>query len=340
MANEARQTLLEALEKALGQAQLGLQKAETLEELCEGKPQPDSSAAKSRRKRVPANQPAPQPRYLLGPELRLRVAHHFDLEPAALVYDPDLGTLGVVEIFDPEETESDPRDPSADPASLALRKVKTIIDRAVYLRHLLWTEAERHNASVARDDLPGKGVVPLTVELVIACPAPEQGESESTALSDALGQVSRETAYLEAVGVNVLYHHGGRDFDPAQLRRAFPWLLKAAREWYANKSNKGPTAQAVESNGAGALESITLTNYRLQGTRKFVRSAKSRLHLVAGQSYGIDSIFVSPESLELGPGLHIPHFQRVVYVGWSRPLHPTPSACGPRNSRLHAARRG
>src|SRR5262245_28141764 len=63
------------------------------------------------------------PRYLMQPKLIL--AQHFDLTPAAVIYDRNLGTLGIVELVLANGKDS---------VSVQVRKH---IDAATYARHLL-----------------------------------------------------------------------------------------------------------------------------------------------------------------------------------------------------------
>lgn len=188
------------------------------------------------------------PVFLVDP--RLRIAHHFDLDADMLVYDPVLGTAGLVfRVGD-------------DPGQLA-GEIQAAIDRATYLRHLLLT-----------DPVLGSRL-PLTVELVLlGRDDPEQLRK----IGRELGHAVRETAFLEAVGVNFLLpREGAERFPRADLRRAFPWLLLATRAWYGSRPDGDWFSPANQ------LTAIEIQDYRLPGRRKLAL-LPPRVHLIFGRN--------------------------------------------------------
>ncbi|HEY2292361.1 MAG TPA: ATP-binding protein [Thermoanaerobaculia bacterium] len=198
------------------------------------------------------------PVFLTSPSLRL--ARHFDPEVDLLVYDPVLGTLGLIHLL-PEKGKK------------LEAKVKRWIDQATYVRHLLLTA-------------PDPSSLPLTVELVLVVSDEPKSIRQ---IEEALGEVARKTDFLEAIGVNLLSAPtNGETLSPEALRRAFPWLLRATRAWYESQEKK--------ASATGTLTKIEIQNYRLPGCRALsLRSQK--IHLVFGRNGSGKSSFV--EALEL-----------------------------------------
>ena len=210
-------------------------------------------------------------RYLLEP--KIRVAGHHDLRADMLVYDPVLGSLGLVEV--------------ADGTSTPGPWIESAVDRATYLRHLLLRELDASGGPSAPRA--------LAVELVLvwASASASSGPLESS-ISDTLTKVARETAYLHSIGVNVLRHSPGpQGFLPQDLRRAFSWLLCWTKRWYGRQADP-PTQSAQPSPG---LASIRLENYRLRGRRILQLEPSARTHIVHGQNGSGKSSLV--EALEL-----------------------------------------
>ena len=198
------------------------------------------------------------PGFLVSPQLRL--ARHFDLVVGLLVYDPELGTLGLVHLL------------RAAPTQL-LEEVQQRIDQATYVRHLLL-------AGPAATGCP----LPLSVELVLVC----DGREHLAEIGAAVREVARETTFLEAVGLNLLIcPEGGGPFAPEQLRRAFCWLLASSRSWY--DATPQPTV-------AAPLQGIELVDFRLPG-RRALSLGPSPLHLISGKNGSGKSSLV--EALEL-----------------------------------------
>jgi energy-coupling factor transporter ATP-binding protein EcfA2 len=244
--NEPVHTLIEDLDVALRQ-QLRLRRAESLPDFL-GKDKKDA-------------------RYLREP--RLTVAQHFDIAPAFLIYDPLLGTIGVVEVIK-----------AGDDGSSTATVVRRCVDHTTYLRHLL-----------LRDRQLGERAA-LATELVLVTADSEHGREGLAAIGEALREALRDSNSLSQVGISVL-RHGGADRFEDRLRRAFPWLLQATRRWLESpRARRGAEPDAAPS----ILRELTLTDYRLPGRRKLA-FAEARVHLVHGPNgSGKSSI---AEALEL-----------------------------------------
>ena len=197
-----------------------------------------------------------------APAAKLRVQAHHDVEPAILVYDPCLGTIGLVEVI---ETDED-----AD-------ELESLIERAAYLRQLALLEA-------AQSRPPRRA---LTVELVIVFTASCRAEGAQKAGAILRG-IARDTGYLETIGVSLLQQGEDGTFTPSAVRSAFPWLLVETRRWY--QSQKG----SADGRSRWTLE---LDNYRQAGKRVYTMTDGACLHLVHGYNGTGKSSFT--EALEL-----------------------------------------
>jgi energy-coupling factor transporter ATP-binding protein EcfA2 len=229
--------------------------------------------------------PGKHARYLCQP--KLTVASHFDIDPAFLLFDPLLGTIGVVEvILPPPSTDNGTEAPASTSGESVETQVHRAIDRASYLRHLLVRDKTRKEAR------------PLTVELVLLT-ADETPDDEVTvaAIGDVVRGVLRSADSLYHVGFGVLLHGGPSAGFDQRLRRAFPWLLTATRRWFAS-----PRARAVEppstppgtaagpavtapgpTRTSSRLRRLTLENYRLSAKRAItLAAAPARVHLLHG----------------------------------------------------------
>jgi energy-coupling factor transporter ATP-binding protein EcfA2 len=200
--------------------------------------------------------------FLVGP--RLRFAHHFDLTPDLLIYDPRLGTLGLIHRLEKKDAE-------------LVYEAQQRIDQTTYIRHLL----------VNDPDLEKR--LPLTVELILL----SRNEPEPLRqIGQALGQVARETQFLEAIGVNLLTPSAtGETFPHEALRRAFPWLLQATSAWYLSRSSEPKDGTARRR-----LAVVELESYRLPGSRRLALES-GQVHLVFGRNGSGKSSMV--EALEL-----------------------------------------
>jgi hypothetical protein len=212
--------------------------------------------------------------FVLNP--MLRVAHHFDPRIDILIRDDFFGTLGVVQILG-----------SSQSVAADLRR---LVDEAAYLRHLLLTNSLLPgDASDHSDDEVG---CPFTVELVIVSLGDEASLQH---VGQALREISQESNFLEAIGVNVLHP----PFSEKSLRRAFPWLLQKTRGWYQRLGSEGAEVQPCGQQGRQSrqLEVLELENFRLRGRRSIHFNTKSRLHLMHGLNGSGKSSIV--EALEL-----------------------------------------
>lgn len=196
-------------------------------------------------------------------ERHLRFARHFDLKMDLLIHDPTLGTLGLVQRLVKKESK-------------LAEEVQHRIDQATYVRHLLLTAA----------DLGGR--LPLTVELVLLA---TNEPASLRQIGQALDRVTRETRFLEAIGVNLLLPAAtGKKFPENTLRRTFPWLLQATAAWYASR------ASATSDGPAQRLAAIDLENYRLTRRRRLTLE-RAPVHLIFGRNGSGKSSLV--EALEL-----------------------------------------
>ena len=235
-------------------------------------------------------------RFLRNPKLRM--ARHFDLAPAFLVLDPTLGSLGIVEM-------ALPSNPRKEKAAVVVQRH---VDTATYARHLLLRDREL------------KGRKALSVELVLltANETPEE-RTFFDEIGNALRLAQRDSDSLYHIGVGVLCYSGGEQPFKDRLRRAFPWLLKATHRWFKSDDAKPrkiaatetaamaslPTAQAPRTEPTPPampepplrrLRGVTLSNYRLPGTRQLVLT-DATVHLVHGANGSGKSSIV--EALEL-----------------------------------------
>lgn len=208
-------------------------------------------------------------RYLPRPDVR--IAHHFDLKPAFLIFDPACGSLGIVDVVLPAPDDDEKKTRKA---------VRDSIDRATYARHLLLRDPRL------------RGHAALTVELVLLTGDETPSERDAlVTIGEELRSALRDSDSLFHVGIGVLCYSGGA-FKEGSLRRAFPWLLKATREWFGS-----PHAQPAVTPGNGrSLREIRLSNYRLPGDRH-LKLSPTRVHLVHGPNGSGKSSIV--EALEL-----------------------------------------
>ena len=204
---------------------------------------------------------APTAAYVIGESLRIQA--HYDLEPAMLVYDPYLSTIGLVEIVTPESGSY--RD-----------DVERLIEGAVYLRQLALLDAERRRR-------------PLSVELVLVVPD-DRAAAVHEPCSTVLREIVRDTGYLESIGVSILNGQQADGFLDVDVRRAFAWLLLATRQWYAAAAKPAPS-------GPPENWQLILENYRHPGRRTYHFDAESSFHVVHGYNGTGKSSFT--EALEL-----------------------------------------
>jgi hypothetical protein len=224
--------------------------------------------------------------YLVGPHLRM--AHHFDLDPAVLIRDSALGTLGIVETVLPGRRDAQDR-----PMVIA-EQVRRHVDAATYTRHLLLRDPVR------------RGAAALSVELVLLTRAAPATADE---IGEALRDLLRKSDSLFHVGIGVLTLEAGRRPTAVMLRRAMPWLLTATRKWLASSASRVAAAAAAPTPGHAPvvpapapsppgrrLQRLSLSNYRLPGRRELVLAPAS-VHLVHGPNGSGKSSLV--EAIEL-----------------------------------------
>lgn len=188
---------------------------------------------------------------------RLQLAQHFTLEVDLLIYDRLLGTVGLVYELRAEGTQID-------------EEVRKGIDHAAYVRHLVLNDPQLGDR------------LPLTVELTFVA-----RHDHLAPFGKAMSRVAHENrSFLDALGVSLLV----APFAPADLRRAFPWLLQATRAWYEAQKPTEPGEPRKP------LRTIELVNYRLPG-RRILDLQPAPVHLVFGQNGSGKSSLV--EALEL-----------------------------------------
>ena len=238
--------------------------------------------------------------FLLRPP-RLTAAAHYEIQPALLIYDPLLGTVGLVEEI-----------PAGLAAEALENEVERRIDRAANLRQLLLLRAEEASPPVLN----------LRVELVLAVPAAYMLDPDDT-IGETLRQIARDTTYLRAIGVNVLPCEPGGSFARGMLRRAFVWLLRETAEWFrflAGRNQHAPGALLAR----GKPWSLTLKHYRLSGTRIFSFRENCRLHLLHGHNGSGKSTF--SEALELLLARSIQRLDEAGEKDYSRVVRHRPAA--------------
>jgi hypothetical protein len=192
-----------------------------------------------------AEKPPPKRSVIEKPQVR--VAGYLDLEPDLLIVDSELATLGLIYRLNDNIDE----------------RAHTIIDQATYLRHLLVMDA-------GVDASPRRR--PYTVECVLSFAPGDAGER---ALKEVFRNTARDTAFWHAIGANVLVCADGQPISPTSMSRAFSWLLSYTRRWFKDPPPAPP---------AKVVSSVSLSNYRLPGTRTLTLEHKATVHLLHGQN--------------------------------------------------------
>jgi len=177
----------------------------------------------------------------------------FPLEAHGFIRDWQLGTIGIVHFLEDEKSED----------------IRTLLENAAYVRHLLQEYRTRDSAPIA-----------VEVTLVML-----KWSETSSRISKALRSITETSTFLHTIGVSLLKaeHHGSLQ----ALRRAFPWLLTATKEWF---SKIGGTSEKR------CLETLEVENFRVDGTRKWSLDQGEQIHLVHGPNGSGKSSLV--ESLE------------------------------------------
>jgi hypothetical protein len=271
-------------------------------------------------------------------DAKVRFCGHFEPEVALLIHDAGLGTLAMVQVVDASTIEG------------IHTQVRQYVDRATYLRHLLLT---------ARDQDPGRDHQVISVELVLV-----HGSHDVEAdidllyeVGEILRQLAQRTDFLHAIGVNVLAAQPSTHelvFAPAQLRRAFSWLLHDTRRWFSALEQRrratAPESPGVGQGGRGSprdgkdespgvgqggrgsprdgkdksyrLREIQLDEYRLPGRRTLKLHEHTRLHLLHGHNGSGKSSLVEALELMITGGIErlsgIDDYEHVVRNRWSQ----------------------
>jgi len=227
--------------------------------------------------------------YLIRP--RLLVAHHFDITPVALIQDPALGTLGIVELV-----------LATEPGQVAAQ-VRRHVDVATYMRHLL-----------LRDRTRGERLA-HTVELVLL--AADENDADRLVLAEignALRALVRGTDSLYHIGIGLLAWNGGAAPFQGQLRRALPWLLRATQQWFTSPRSQPPAVTTPAACGQ-RLQSLQLQHYRLPGERR-LKLETALVHLIHGANGSGKSSLV--EALELVASGRVERLERAGEKNYER----------------------
>lgn len=196
---------------------------------------------------------------------RLRVAGWLDLDPSLVVHlPPPHGVIGLIYALPVDDGPF-------------VERARDAVQQAVHLRQLLLEAAD------------AGGQRALQVELVLLVPE-QASQSAQAALAETFDHIARSTGYLRLVGLNVATLPAQPDFDQS-MRRAFAWLLRDTRAWFAPERRRRPRPQPLAWR-------LTMEHYRLPETRAFgFAGGVTRLHLVHGHNGSGKSTLV--EGLEL-----------------------------------------
>ena len=82
--------------------------------------------------------------------------------------------------------------------------------------------------------------------------------------------------YLDAIGISLLEMDHNQAIDAAKLRRVFPWLLRDVRTWFSDCS---PSTKPSHR-----LTELSLTDFRVAGTRQWKLASTSLLHVLHGHN--------------------------------------------------------
>jgi hypothetical protein len=241
-----------------------------------------------------AADPQARPSVRLLRNAKVRVAHYFDIATDILIYDPFLGTLGLVDFADGDSQALD-------------RRIRELLDRGVHLRRLLLTEAKGESPPVRTPDR-----LPLTIEQVVVTPfVAESGR----VLGELLKTLCRETAYFFSVGVGVLYVGNSSMFGDTDLHRAFAWLLRDTAGWY-REIERGRPLEHGKTAHAGDLKSLELKDYRLAGTCTLELQEGHNIHFIHGYNgSGKSSLVEAAELLVTGKVERLERAKEIGYYG-------------------------
>lgn len=217
--------------------------------------------------------------------LQITVDDQVEVQAHGVLLDEQLGTVGLIVVCKQAAGRSKGR-PEKDTS-----EVEQAIHDAIHLRHLLRERAR----TVRPRPKTGNSRTAYNVELVlVVAQSSKSGSRYKNSLvnvGEKLREIMARTGFLHAIGVSVLNVPADRassgDIDPSDLRRAFPWLLRDVRKWFAGRDKKSrpPATPPL------ALDSIELRDFRVAGLRRWATnsddsstSRRETLHLIHGQN--------------------------------------------------------
>lgn len=203
-------------------------------------------------------------------ELAFRGYHHFRAH--GIILDEITGTLGIIHRLEKMETTEPTKVPTAEPPPRDA--VRNMIEEAAYIRHLLLQETSPHHGG--RDWEERTYFVEVT--LVVA-----DWDRSAEMVGAVLREIMQTASFLHTIGVSLL--DSRQHANEAAMRRAFPWLMKATRQWYQTQKS----FEATANQPARQLAELRLSNFRCAGDRTWT--------------------FVKPESNDPRPTLHLVHGQ-------------------------------
>ncbi|MEM7014078.1 MAG: ATP-binding protein [Verrucomicrobiota bacterium] len=209
--------------------------------------------------------------------LSLLNAHSFDAD--AFVYDACLGTVAL--LWDAN------RAPNKS-GKLSRDWIAKKIDDAVFFKDRLVSELPHGD---------GEAKACLQVEAVFAHDAPPDDDDDDREqcgqLGDELRQMLRDTEMLPSIGVHQWCY--GK-VDEASDRKAFCWLLHETRQLL-----KATTKPSKDAFRRFPVHSITMTNFRLSGTRTWSFEPQAQLVVYQGQNgSGKSSLIDAVEMIQTG----------------------------------------
>lgn len=218
--------------------------------------------------------------------LQITVDDEVEVRAHGMLLDEQLGTVGLIVVC------NQPAGRSKGRSEESTSDIEQAIHDAIHLRQLL-----RERARTGRPrPKTGNSRTAYNVELVLVVTRSSKSGARSknslANVGDKLRKIMARTGFLHAIGVSVLSVPADRassgNIDPGDLRRAFPWLLRDVRKWFAgrgNKRNRQPATPPL------ALDSLELRDFRVAGLRKWTPNSddsstrrRETLHLIHGQN--------------------------------------------------------